>query len=256
MIMCSGVPCKLSLGGLAVVGLLALVALPGWSQDQPTPPPQPVAPVSVRPAVPQEVPTPVAPVSPAPAIANFAPPVAEVQAAPHVITPVDQNDPDARLRAVEQQLQALLREVKGMRNSGPNNKAPRTPSVHYVPAQAATPAPPNFFGRERIHSGQTTAEPAAVIPPQPSGSTEVALTRATYELPGEKAKALSELLQGYKGPEITFKIEGDKMTVTTTPEAQHMLGQFVRFLQGKLSTPPHSYIAVPVTTYQPVPATR
>jgi hypothetical protein len=78
-------------------------------------------------------------------------------------------------------------------------------------------------------------------------NSEVTLTRATYELPGEKAKALSELLQGYKGPEITFKIEGDKMTVTTTPEAQHMIGQFIRFLQGKLSTP-HTYYQ-----YQPAP---
>jgi len=245
MIMCSGIPCKLSLGGLVVVGLLALVALPGWSQDQPTLPPQPVAPVAVPPAAPQEAPPLAVPVPPVPANANFAPSVAEIQASP------DQNDPDARLRAIEQQLQALLKEVKGMRSGGPN-KAPRTPSVHYVPAQPAAPAP-HLIGRvARVPDGQTTAEAAAVIPPQVS-SSEVALTRATYELPGEKAKALSELLQGYKGPEITFKIEGDKMTVTTTPEAQHMLGQFVRFLQGKPSTPNMYY--VPVTSYQAVPMT-
>jgi hypothetical protein len=252
--MCSGIPCKLSLGGLVVVGLLALVALPGWSQDQPTPPAKPVAPITVPPAAPQEAPPQAVPVPPVPANANFAPSVAEVQASPYGPTAADQNDPDARLRAIEQQLQALLKEVKGMRSGGPNNKATRTPSVHYVPAQAGTPAPALYSGRvARVHDGQTTAESAAVLPPQPTGSTEVTLTRATYELPGEKAKALSELLQGYKGPEITFKIEGDKMTVTTTPEAQHMLGQFVRFLQGKLSTPNMYY--VPVTSYQAVPMT-
>ncbi|HEV2947399.1 MAG TPA: M56 family metallopeptidase, partial [Gemmataceae bacterium] len=121
MIMCSGIPCKLSLGGLVVVGLLALVALPGWSQDQPTLRPQPVAPVAVPPAAPQEAPPLAVPVPPVPANANFAPSVAEIQASP------DQNDPDARLRAIEQQLQALLKEVKGMRSGGPNNKATRTP---------------------------------------------------------------------------------------------------------------------------------
>jgi hypothetical protein len=141
-----------------------------------------------------------------------------------------------------------------MRTGGSSNKATRTPSVHNVPPQAATPALPNAPGRvARIHDGQITVEPAAVIPPQPSSSSEVTLTRTTYELPGEKAKALSELLQGYKGPEITFKIEGDKMTVTTTPEAQHALGQFVRFLQGKPTTP-HMYY-VPTTSYQAVPVT-
>jgi beta-lactamase regulating signal transducer with metallopeptidase domain len=251
MIMCSGIPCKLSLGGLVVVGLLALVALPGWSQDQPTPPPKPLAPVAVPPPPAPElpvnaVPVQAAPVSPAPAIANVAPPtVAEVQ--------LDQNDPDARLRAIEQQLQALLKEVKGMRTGGPNNKLSRPPAVRYVPSSAATP--PAVLAPSRVPQvpGQPY-EPTAVISQQVQGS-EVTLTRATYELPGEKAKALSDLLQGYNGPEVTLKIEGDKVTVTTSPEAQHMLGQFIRFLQGKLSTGPQTYY-VPVTSYQAVPATR
>ena len=258
MIMCSGIPCKLSLGGLVVVGMLALVALPGWSQDQPTPPPlRQLAPVATPPAAPGAGPVQAVPVGPAPAIANVPPSVADVNfygIQPVLTNPTeDQNDPDARLRAIEQQLQALLKEVKGMRNGGSSNRATRAPSVHNVPPQAATPAAPNFPGRVARVPDAPTSEPTAVIPPQSASSSEVALTRATYELPSEKAKALSELLQGYKGPEITFKIEGDKMTVTTTPEAQHMLGQFVRFLQGK-PTPPHMYY-VPVTSYQAVPVT-
>jgi len=87
------------------------------------------------------------------------------------------------------------------------------------------------------------------------------LSRNTYELPSDKSKALSDLLQGSKSPEVTIKVEGDKVTVTTTPEGQHAIGQFIHFLQGKPSTP-HSYylnqngIAVPTTTYHAVPATR
>jgi hypothetical protein len=88
------------------------------------------------------------------------------------------------------------------------------------------------------------------------------LSRATYELPSDKSKALSDLLQGSKSPEVTIKVEGDKVTVTTTPEGQHAIGQFIHFLLGKPITTPHSYfqiqngIAVPMTTYQAVPATR
>ncbi len=87
------------------------------------------------------------------------------------------------------------------------------------------------------------------------------LSRATYELQSDKAKALSDLLQGSKSPEVTIKIEGDKVTVTTTPEGQHAIGQFIHFLQGKRYTQHTNYqiqngIAVPMTTYQAVPATR
>ena len=106
MIMCSGIPCKLSLGGLVVVGMLALVALPGWSQDQPTPPPpRQVAPVAAPPAAPGAGPIQAVPVGPAPAIANVPPSVADVNF--YGIQPVqanpteDQNDPDARLRAID-----------------------------------------------------------------------------------------------------------------------------------------------------------
>src|SRR5260370_32430010 len=58
MIMCAGVPCKLSLRGLVVVGLLALTALPGWSPGQQEPAqPKPAAPATVP-----APPTPTAPV--------------------------------------------------------------------------------------------------------------------------------------------------------------------------------------------------
>src|SRR5207248_1725644 len=58
MIMCAGVPCKISWRGLVVVGLLALAALPGWSSgQQETEKPKPIAPVAVPPPV-QEPPAP------------------------------------------------------------------------------------------------------------------------------------------------------------------------------------------------------
>jgi len=289
MIMCAGVPCKLSLRGLVVVGLLALTALPGWSPGQqqtekpkpaalptvpapPTPtaplgpdqnglPPQPVQPSAVpapptapvgpdQPGRPPEaVPPQLAPATPAPAISEIPPP-AIVGQAPYSITTVDQNDPDARLRAIEQQLQALVKEVRGMRDGGPNKPGSPAASRH-VPARAGTP-PPVHYVPVQVPTGSNVAP----LPASQGG--EVMLSRATYELPSDKSKALSDLLQGSKSPEVTIKVEGDKVTVTTTPEGQHAIGQFIYFLQGKPAAPPHAYnqpqyYYEPRTTYQAVP---
>src|SRR5439155_4146887 len=76
MIMCAGVPCKLSIRGLVVVGLLALTALPSWSpgQQETEKPKAPVAPVAVPPPA-TPGPTPV------PSIAEVPPPAFE--AAPY-----------------------------------------------------------------------------------------------------------------------------------------------------------------------------
>ncbi len=119
MIMSAGVPCKLSLRGLMIVGLLALTALPGWSPGQQEPaPPKPAAPATVplpptpapptAPAQPDQngrppeaVPVQVVPATPAPSIAEIPPPAVVGPAAPYSLATVDQNDPDARLRAIE-----------------------------------------------------------------------------------------------------------------------------------------------------------
>jgi hypothetical protein len=286
MIMCASLPCKLSLRGLAIVGLLAVAALPGWSpgQQEPAAPPppttapavaqaptpalppgvqpgQPAAP-ALAPAPPQQigqgpvaVPPPVDALAPglAPSVVTQTPPPAGAGIAYDVANPLPQaGDPDARLQAIEQQLQALLKEVKGMRNSGPNQPGIR--AVPARPARAATPPPVQYIPvpGANVPPGQRAIR---AIVPQENPSGEITLTRATYELPGDKAKALSDLLQGYKGPEVTLKIEGDKVTVTTSPEAQHVIGQFIRFLQGKPATPHTFYRYEPVTSYQAVPVT-
>jgi len=97
--------------------------------------PKRLAPVAVAPAAPQKArlravlylqlrPT------------QLAPSVAEVQANPYGVSPADQNDPDARLRAIEHQLQALLKEVKGMRKPAPTK--PGLPRPSTCPARAVT----------------------------------------------------------------------------------------------------------------------
>jgi beta-lactamase regulating signal transducer with metallopeptidase domain len=256
MIMGAGFPCKPSMRGLVVVGLLSLAALPGWSQVPPPAPQQNPGPPAAVPTPPLSVTPPVISEVPTPGDANpFAPAPSLVPSTPSLVPDNGPGDPDARLKAIEQQLQALLKEVKGMRNGG-GNKSTTPSAVHSVPPLPRTPpgvryVPGNVaFPGHTVPPGQTAPRP--VMPPAADPSGEITLTRATYELPSDKAKALSDLLQGYKGPEVTMKIEGDKMTVTTSPGAQHAIGQFIRFLQGKPIAPQYHY--VPVTSYQAVPA--
>jgi type II secretory pathway pseudopilin PulG len=253
MIMCAGVPCKLSVRGLVVIGLLALAALPSWSpgQQETEKPKAPVAPVAVPPA-----PTPeLAPSQPPPA-----PPVAEVpppaiQAVPYSafagFSIPNQNDSDTRLKAIEQQLHALLKEVQGMRKGGAAKAAtPPTPYSQYVPPVTITAVPATAsVGQAPFPTSSTRA-----------GDGAISLTRAIYDLPAAKAKALSDLLQDSKGPVVEIKADGDKVTVTTTPEAQQMIGQLIAMLQGKtrvhVPRTTYQYIATPVTTYEAVPAAR
>ena len=97
-------------------------------------------------------------------------------------------------------------------------------------------------------------------PASTRGDGAISLTRAIYDLPAAKAKALADLLQDSKGPVVEIKAEGDKVTVTTTSEAQQMIGQLIAMLQGKtrvhVPRTTYQYIATPVTTYEAVPATR
>jgi hypothetical protein len=159
----------------------------------------------------------------------------------------DQNDPEGRLKAIEDQLQVLLKEVRGMRKGGTR---PPTPATTVRPPAPAT-------GIQYV-----PASPAAVsdVPPGPPvgfAPGAISLTRAIYDLPAAKAKALADLLQDSKGPVVEIKAENDKVTVTTTPQAQQIVGQLIAMLQGKaLVRTSYQYHAVPVTTYETVPATR
>src|SRR5207249_11085063 len=126
----------------------------------------------------------------------------------------DQNDPEGRLKSIEQQLHALLKEVQGMRKGGAPKAATSVPA--HTPVMVTTASP-------------TTKLNVISTPPV---SPEVALTRATYDLPAAKARMFADLLKDYKGPVVEFTITDDKMTVTTTPETQHTIALFIALLQG------------------------
>jgi len=141
-----------------------------------------------------------------------------------------------------------------MRKGGAAKAVTPTPATPYSAAQYTPPA--------TISAVPVTAPVGQIAYPPPSirGDGAISLTRAIYDLPAAKAKALADLLQDSKGPVVEIKAEGDKVTVTTTSEAQQMIGQLIAMLQGKtrvhVPRTTYQYIATPVTTYEAVPATR
>jgi hypothetical protein len=65
-------------------------------------------------------------------------------------------------------------------------------------------------------------------------SNSTMLSRTTYKMPKEKAEALASFLKDQvKGQVLETKVDGDSIVVTTTPEAQNTIGQFIALVQGK-----------------------
>lgn len=65
-------------------------------------------------------------------------------------------------------------------------------------------------------------------------ASTVHLTRVTYTLTAEKAKALEAFLKGNaKAKVLETKLDGDKLIVTTTPDVQQTIGQVVGLITGK-----------------------
>jgi beta-lactamase regulating signal transducer with metallopeptidase domain len=83
-------------------------------------------------------------------------------------------------------------------------------------------------------SGTYTIAPAirATTLTSGQGSQAITLSRATYKLGKDQASAQATLLGGIKATVMETKVDGDTLTVTTTPEAQAAIGQIVRLLQG------------------------
>jgi beta-lactamase regulating signal transducer with metallopeptidase domain len=64
------------------------------------------------------------------------------------------------------------------------------------------------------------------------GGTTITLSRATYKLSKEQAAALGTLLGSVKATVMETKVDGDAITVTTTPDVQQAIGQIVRLIHG------------------------
>lgn len=191
MILRESVPSRAPVRALFGVVLLALIALPGFTDGQDKPPPARTA---------------------DPAVKKDAPPVdykVPLEAKPAA------DEREQRLRKLEVSLEALLKEVKELRA-----------------ARGTAPAPADDIKIEykRVPvKGDVVWVDKATAP-----DTPIHLTRVTYTLPKDKADALAALLKDLKSPVVETQAKADGIVVTTTPEAQHVVGEFVGLLQGKV----------------------
>jgi hypothetical protein len=196
MILRESVPSRVPVRALFGVVLLALIALPSFTDGQ--------SPVPSRTTSAAET------VNPAAAETQDAyKPAVDVQ--------------EQRLRKLEATLEALLKEVKDLRAAG--GKPPLA-----QPKQDTSSKPVWQYGQpnaEVAHWRYTQAVAA------PAADQPLRLERVTYALPSNKAEALATLLKELKSPVIETQTKPDGIIVTTTPEAQRVVGEFVSLLHGK-----------------------
>jgi hypothetical protein len=200
MIMREEVPFRVPVRGLLGVGLLAFLVLPAWTlaqQETKTPAQQTDRPPEVNLTFTQASPVPKG-------------------------TAADtSSERDRRLQDLEKKLQDLLKEVQGLRSAAGGAPAPKpagqpAPEVHRQPSYSVN--------RPQTYYSVTVADTGSV--------QEVTLSRASYKLPREKAEALAAFLREHiKTPVLETKVDGDSFTVTTTPEVQKAIGQFVALMQ-------------------------
>jgi beta-lactamase regulating signal transducer with metallopeptidase domain len=228
MIMRANVSSRLSLRMLLGIGLLGLIVLPGWSLGQVNKPGTNASEDRdkrlqelehrlqniLKDLEAQRKPT------PAVAVDWSVPVLVEAQEAPQKVllkwldsTPAPEANRDKKLQEIEAKLKALLKEVQALRNSKPANQG-----------QGVAHADLDYDGIVDL----------VVINQKSTVPVEVTLNRTIYNLPAAKAEALGKLLQQHvKAAVMETKVEGNTLSVTTTPEVQQGIRQFIALMKGE-----------------------
>jgi hypothetical protein len=160
-----------------------------------------------------------------------------------------------KIRDLEQQIRKLQTELQVLRPL-PHAPAVTPPPVgyYYQPVTSVTGDGRTVTTYQLIAAGPGLrhAPPPATATP---ASEEIALSRVSYKISADRAKALAALLSEHvKGVVMEVKTDGDKLIVTTSPAAQHAVGQMVALLSGeafKAPRPPHA--PQPPMSYPPGP---
>jgi beta-lactamase regulating signal transducer with metallopeptidase domain len=209
MILRESVPSRLPIRALFGVVLLGLIALPGFTDGQDS--------NATRP--PDEKPAPAADAV-----------LRDVFVAPSDSTKPAVDEREQRLQKLEASLEALLKEVKQMRGAT-KQPADSTPKAHWrieANPYQIKPGQPAAVHQYEYHRSTTSAPQGQAKPEQP-----IHLCRITYTLPKDKAEALAAVLKDVKLPVLETAVKADAIVVTTTPEGQRIIGEFVGLLQGK-----------------------
>jgi len=238
MVMRETAPCKAPILGLVAIGVLALGVLPGLSLSQQAEKPKIVTPAQ---------PTQPAPAQPADVLVPY---VTEgtLTLAPQdlVITyaqlaPAQGDERERKIKDLEDKLQALLKEVKSLRET----KITTQPAAKPKTADKRN-ANPVIVDGQNIHWSTHVGQPNAnwVYSTTADSQQTVTLSRATYKMPKEMAEALAAFLKHARSSVVETKVEDDSIVITTTPNMQQTIGQLVGIMTSKpragffqLSTP-------------------
>jgi beta-lactamase regulating signal transducer with metallopeptidase domain len=166
---------------------------------------------------------------------------------------------DRRIDKLEEQLRELLKEVQALRAGGsrpqtiwkaqPTTK-PEEPSdkprvrvierkvietkpgeVKHAPADTTPAWKSAPIGYEKVPSSDIHYK---VLGPMDGKKTAgaVTLVRTTYKIPHAKAEALATLLKEHGADNVLeTNVEGDSLIITTTPEAQRTISEFMALLE-------------------------
>ncbi|OAI47595.1 hypothetical protein AYO44_01580 [Planctomycetaceae bacterium SCGC AG-212-F19] len=128
-----------------------------------------------------------------------------------------------------------------------------SPPADTSPKQAG-PIPKNTLEVYRLQQLPTAVGPLRLVESK-SKEEVITLSRVTYQLPNAKARALETLLREHvKSVTMETKVEGDTITVTTTPEAQQRVGPFVSLVRGGALPAARTDPPAPIPAYTPVPS--
>ena len=137
-----------------------------------------------------------------------------------------------RLQALEKRIEALLKEVRALRaGSKPTSTQGAPVEKAKVPAKRV-PLNVQLGPVQQIELRRYEYHLAAELANK--GHDVVSLARATYKLPHDKAEILAAFFRDHvKAKVMETKVEGDTLTITTTPETQKALDSVIGLVQGK-----------------------
>jgi hypothetical protein len=162
--------------------------------------------------------------------------------------PAQGDDRDRKIKELEDKLQALLKEVKSLRETKITPQTAPKPKTDDKPANVQ----PRAVEARTFTWAQS--QPLVATFTLEGQQHAVTLSRATYKMPKDMAESLAAFLKHAKGSVVETKIEDDTIVVTTTPNMQQTIGQLVGLMTGKPHGATNLYKLAPTTTTAPANA--
>jgi hypothetical protein len=150
-------------------------------------------------------------------------------------------DRDQRIKELEDKVQALVKEIQALHGNQPKHAEPAAKNAPKGASRVVwevAPAPKQPYGVEVHTVPSQTVYGAWADKKGQAGEggpvNEVTLIRATYKLKQSQAEALGKFLsENVKTSVMETKVDGESVTVTTTPDALQVVTQLIALMQGK-----------------------